>query len=270
MEFSVANTKEEMGKLAAQTAAGFLTAAIAKKGVARLVLSTGASQFAFFDALLSDAPLAQGVDWGKVEVFHLDEYIGLPESHAASFRKYLKERFTSKVALKKAALKAAHFIDGQGDVAGHIAELSAEINKAPVDLAMVGIGENAHIAFNDPPADFDTVESFIVVNLDERCKKQQVSEGWFASVQEVPKQAITMTVFQIMKANAIISVVPGKNKAEAVRDTLCAGKVTPKIPATKLREHNCWHLFLDKESAALLPAANLPAALLPAAKVPAK
>ena len=244
MQFSIAKSQTEMGKRAAETAARLLREAITQKGGARLVLSTGASQFSFFEALLSEQ-----VDWSKVEMFHLDEYIDLPESHPASFRKYLKERFTSRVTLK-----AAHFVNTEGDVAGSIASLSAELRKAAIDVAMIGIGENAHIAFNDPPADFDSQESYMIVKLDSRCKRQQVAEGWFPSEEAVPPQAVTMTVSQIMKSKTIISVVPGRNKAEAIRSVLCAPAVTNQVPATKLRDHGSWYLYIDEEASALLPA----------------
>jgi len=241
MKIVVGKDVEEMGALAAELTAGKLRKAIAEKGEARLILSTGASQFTLFNHLV-----AKDLPWDKVIMFHLDEYVGLPESHGASFRKYLKERFINIVRPKHAFL-----VDGEADVKTVIDELTREIRKAPVDLALIGIGENAHIAFNDPPADFNTKESFFVVNLDEGCKKQQVGEGWFAGLDDVPNQAITMTVHEIISAEMIISCVPGKRKAAAIRDTLSAPSVTNMIPATKLREHKDWHLFLDKESASL-------------------
>lgn len=179
-------------------------------------------------------------------MFHLDEYVSLPESHPASFRKYLKERFVSKVPLK-----AAYFVDGEGDVAGNIAALSRELKKEPVDVGVIGIGENGHIAFNDPPADFDTEEAYKIVDLDERCKKQQVGEGWFADVDSVPKQAITMCVKQILSCRHIISAVPHNVKSEAILHTVTK-PVTPDVPATILKMHPDWRLFLDSQSAARL------------------
>lgn len=238
MIICVSKTAEELGKQAAACIAAFLNEAIAKKGRARLILSTGASQFATIDALVQE-----NVHWNKVEMFHLDEYVGLSESHIASFRKYLKERFASKVALKK-----AWYVNGEGDVQANIAALSAELEKEPVDVGVIGIGENAHIAFNDPPADFTTQASYMVVNLDERCKKQQVGEGWFKTVEDVPQQAITMTVSRILKCGHIVSCVPHAVKAEAVRKTL-SGKVSPQIPATILKTHPDWRLFIDSASA---------------------
>ena len=229
------------GKAAAAYAAKVLNDAIAEKGNARIVLSTGASQFDLFQALVKAS-----VDWNKVEMFHLDEYVGLSESHPASFRKYLKERFSGKVNLKN-----TFFIDGEADVGNTINRLTREIRKEPVDLALIGIGENAHIAFNDPPADFDTKDAFIVASLDEACKKQQVGEGWFARPEDVPAKAITMTVHEIMKSKVIISFVPYKVKAKAVKDTL-ENELTNQIPATVLKSHPDYTLFLDKDSASLL------------------
>ena len=179
-------------------------------------------------------------------MFHLDEYVNLPESHPASFRRYLKERFTSQVKLK-----SVYFVNGEGDIKENIRQLTAEIRKEPIDLALVGIGENAHIAFNDPPADFATKEAYIVVNLDQKCKEQQVGEGWFPSVEEVPKQAISLTVYQIMQSKVIVSAVPHQVKAYAIKLTL-ENELTNLIPATKLREHPNVNLFIDEESASLV------------------
>ena len=241
MKVKVFKNSEELGKAAASYSAEILNKAIKEKGEARLVLSTGASQFDTLKALIEE-----DVDWSKVEMFHLDEYIGLSESHPASFRKYLKERFTSKVPLKK-----AHFVDGEGNVQERIKLLTNEIRKAPVDLALIGIGENTHIAFNDPPADFDTKEAYIIVNLDDACKRQQVGEGWFPTVNDVPGQAISMSVYQIMQSKVIVSCVPYKAKAKAVKLVL-ENDVTNTIPATMLKRHPNWTLFLDSDSAALV------------------
>ena len=241
MKITVGKNVDEMGSLAAELAAGKMLRAIAEKGSARIVLSTGESQFAVIKHLVT-----KELPWDKVIMFHLDEYVGIPETHAASFRKYLKERFIDLVHPKK-----AFFVCGEGDIQSNITTLTNEIREAPIDLALIGIGENAHIAFNDPPANFAASEAYIIVNLDDTCKKQQVGEGWFAGIGDVPNQAISMTVHQIMLSDTIISCVPGKRKAQAIRDTLSAPSVTNMIPATKLREHKDWHLFLDKESASL-------------------
>lgn len=246
MKISIAKSPEKLGENAAVYCADILNMAIAQKGKARLILSTGASQFETLQALI-----AQDIDWSRVEMFHLDEYIGLPESHPASFRKYLKERFISRVNLK-----AAHLVNGEGDIRKTIDDLSQELLKEPVDLGLIGIGENGHIAFNDPPADFDTKDAYIVVNLDEKCKRQQVGEGWFATVDEVPAQAISMSVHRIMQCRAIVSCVPHKVKAQAVRQTL-ESELTNRIPATMLVRHEEVALFLDEASASELSAATL-------------
>lgn len=241
MKIKVLANAEELGGAAGEFSAKVLRKAIAEKGKARLLLSTGSSQFETLKALL-----AEDVQWSKVEMFHLDEYVGLPENHPASFRKYLKERVISQVSLKK-----AHLISGEGDILEQIRQLTEEIRREPIDLALIGIGENAHIAFNDPPADFQTKEAFIIVNLDQRCKEQQIGEGWFASLDEVPNQAISMTVHQIMQSQVIVSAVPHRVKADAIKRTLTS-EVTNMIPATKLKEHGNTTLFLDSESASLL------------------
>ncbi|MFD0712634.1 6-phosphogluconolactonase [Paenibacillus sp. GCM10027626] len=238
MELHVSATAEQAGAAAAAKTAEILRERIARQGKARIVLSTGASQFPFFEALAKHQ-----IEWNKVEMFHLDEYVGLPESHIASFRKYLKERF-----LSFAPVAQAHLVNGEGDVQGNVARLTAEIRKAPIDLALIGIGENAHIAFNDPPADFDTDLAYKVVDLDDACKAQQVGEGWFAGVNDVPKQAITMTVRQILNSTTIISCVPHAVKANAIRNTLQDG-VTAQVPASILKTHADWWLFLDETSA---------------------
>ena len=239
MNIYVVKTPKELGACAASRAAGLLRETIYKKGSARLLLSTGASQFETISHLVKEK-----VDWSKVEMFHLDEYVGLPEKHKASFRAYLKKRFTSKVQLK-----AAHFVNGEGDVNTTIAALNKEIAKAPIDVGIIGIGENAHIAFNDPPADFEIKKSFFLVKLDKKCKQQQVREGWFASEAEVPPTAITITPYAIMKCRHIISSVPFSVKADAIQNTLTK-KVDPRIPASILKTHPDWHLYLDRESAA--------------------
>lgn len=241
MEVKILENSVKLGEAAAKQAGEVIAKAISAKGRARIVLSTGASQFDFFKAFIQSE-----VDWGKVEMFHLDEYAGLPESHPASFRKYLKERFVGLVPLKH-----TYFVNGEGDVSENIRRLSEEIRKEPVDLALIGIGENAHIAFNDPPADFATLEAYIIVNLDEACKSQQVGEGWFATLDDVPKQAITMTVHQIMQSEVIISCVPHEVKAKAVKLTL-DNDVTDQIPATMLKKHPAWTLYLDQKSASLM------------------
>ncbi len=238
MTVNVLPTPQELGRAAAKKISAGLNKAIEQKGAARLLLSTGASQFETISALIDE-----DVDWTKVEMFHLDEYVGLPESHPASFRKYLKERFTGRVSLK-----AAHFVNGEGDVAANIKALEDELKKAPIDVGVIGIGENGHIAFNDPPADFDCEEAFFVVELDEKCKRQQVGEGWFAGIDDVPQKAVTMTVKQILSCKTVVSCVPHAVKAEAVKNTLTT-PLSPAVPASVLKTHPDWHLYLDKASA---------------------
>lgn len=238
MELRICKNSEQLGKSAAEYVAQVLRECIAQKGGARIALSTGASQFDTIKALVEQP----GIQWNLVEMFHLDEYVDLPETHGASFRKYLKERFVNRVA----PLKAAHFVDGTPE---GIAKLTEEIRKAPIDIGLIGIGENAHIAFNDPPADFDTKEAYIVVNLNERCKQQQMGEGWFPTIDDVPKQAVSMTAYQIMQCKKIVSCVPYKVKAEAIENTLKAKEVTNLIPATLLKTHPDMILYLDEDSA---------------------
>lgn len=230
-------TAQDLGVAAAKLTAQKLNEAIANQGSARIILSTGASQFETLSALIQE-----NVDWSKVEMFHLDEYVNLPESHPASFRKYLKERFVSKVNLK-----AAYFVDGDHP-AEAIKSLTEEITKAPIDVALIGVGENAHIAFNDPPADFDTKESYIIVNLDEKCRMQQVGEGWFENMDAVPKQAISMTCYRIMQSKCIISAVPHKVKANAIK-LMMENDLTNTVPATLLKTHGDMNLFVDENSA---------------------
>lgn len=240
INISVSKTAAENGRKAAIKTAELIDKAIAEKGHARIILSTGASQFEMFENLVR-----QDVDWSKVEMFHLDEYVDLPETHIASFRKYLKERFVNIVHPG-----AAHFV-GEGDVKKNIEELTRELRKEVVDVGLIGIGENGHIAFNDPPADFEATEAYRVVNLDHKCRMQQVGEGWFATEDDVPKQAISMLPKQIMACKAIVSVVPHKVKAKAVYDTITQ-PVNNMVPATLLKTHPEWYLFIDDDAASML------------------
>ncbi len=237
IHIDISSNAEELGKRAAEKIAMFLNNAIKEKGEARIILSTGMSQFTTLSALVKE-----DVDWTKVEMFHLDEYVGIDENHGASFRKYLKERFISLVPLK-----AYHLVDGEES----IEPLTEELRKKPVDVGVIGIGENGHIAFNDPPADFLTDEAYKVVSLDEKCRTQQVGEGWFRTLSEVPEKAITMCPRQIMAAEHIVSAVPYKVKAEAVYNTLTK-PVQDTIPATLLKTHQDWSLFLDSDSASMV------------------
>ena len=239
MEIRICQDKVALGKSAAKYTAELLREAIAKKGFARIILSTGASQFDTLSALV-----LEDVDWSRVDMFHLDEYVGLPETHGASFRKYLKERFVAKLPV---ALRSANFVDGTEEC---IKELTKKLRESEIDVGLIGIGENTHIAFNDPPADFNTRESYIIVNLDEACRRQQLGEGWFATLDDVPRQAVSMTTYRIMQCRHIISCVPYAVKADAVEKTLKTNETTPKVPATLLKEHENFTLYIDADSAA--------------------
>ncbi len=244
METHIFATKEQMGSAAAGAAAAGIRDAIAQREQANLILATGASQFEMLENLVA----AKGIDWSKVVMFHLDEYIGLGPDHPASFRKYLRERFAEKVGV----LKAAHFVDGDAeDPAQECERLGTLIQAHPIDVACIGIGENGHLAFNDPPADFETEEPYLVVQLDERCRRQQLGEGWFETLEQVPAQAISMSIRQILKSNQLVVTVPDRRKAEAVRNAL-EGPVTPECPASILREHANCSMFLDEPAGALL------------------
>jgi glucosamine-6-phosphate deaminase len=233
--------KVALGRAAAARAATAMRDAISSKGKVRIIVATGASQFEFLDALTSSA----NIDWQKVEMFHLDEYIGLPENHPASFRKYLRERLISKTGITN-----YHFLEG-GEAQEVIAQVGALLQSAPVDVAFVGIGENGHLAFNDPPADFEARDPYLIVTLDEPCRRQQVGEGWFSELAEVPRQAISMSVRQILQASEIIAVVPDARKAHAVKES-CEAEISPLVPASILRSHPQTTLFLDRDSASLL------------------
>jgi glucosamine-6-phosphate deaminase len=235
-----------MSMAAARHAATALRTAIQSRGLVRIVAATGASQFDFLEALTA----APSLDWTRVEMFHLDEYVGLPIDHPASFRKYLLERL-----IRKTGITRYHLLDGEHDAARVAADIGQEIGRAPVDVAFVGIGENGHLAFNDPPADFTTDRPYLIVALDDACRRQQVGEGWFASVDEVPSQAISMSVRQILKSREIICVVPDARKAQAVKACI-DGEISPMAPASILRMHANVTVYLDRDSAALLTPAS--------------
>lgn len=241
MKIEIYDTKEALGRAAARQGSRLINEAISKKGAANIIVATGASQFEMLEELRSCE-----VDWSRVTAFHLDEYIGIPETHPASFRKYLKERFVDHVAIGQ-----FHYVNGETDPREECNRLNALIGRHPIDVAFVGIGENAHLAFNDPPADFQTGEPYIVVSLDEACRKQQFGEGWFPSVEEVPEQAISMSIQQILKSGSIICSVPDRRKAEAVKAAV-EGAVSPEIPASILSGHRDTWLYLDRESSSLL------------------
>lgn len=242
MEIKVFDTKLALGQAAARDAAKIINEAIDERDAAYVIAATGASQFDFLDALVQEK-----IDWAKVVFFHLDEYVGLPQSHPASFRLYLKERLAGRLHAK-----AFHFLDGEADdVQEECRRVGDLIAQQTIDVAFVGIGENGHLAFNDPPADFDTEEPYIVVNLDEACRRQQVGEGWFKSINEVPRQAISMSIKQILKSRNILCIVPDRRKAEAVRASVEL-EVSPLRPASILQQHESVTLYLDCYSSTLL------------------
>lgn len=236
-------TKAEMAQAAADRAAGWLREALARQGQAVFVAATGASQFEFLDYLTR----APGIDWARTTMFHLDEYAGLPDTHPASFRRYLRERLVERVRLGQ-----VHWIAGDApDLDAEIRRLNGLIAARPVDAAFVGIGENGHLAFNDPPADFAIEDPYILVDLDEACRRQQLGEGWFPTLEDVPARAVSMSIRQILRARAIVCTVPDRRKALAVRDCL-AGPVTPLHPASILQTHARVDVYLDEEAAGLL------------------
>ncbi len=244
MDKFIYKTKQQMATAAAAAAAEQIRYAIQQKDQTSIVLATGASQFEVLENLVKQ----KGIDWSQVVMFHLDEYIGLGIQHPASFRKYLKERFIDKVG----KLKAVHFIDGDApDCQNECYRLSQIITRHPIDLTMAGIGENGHLAFNDPPADFETEQAYIIVNLDQKCRQQQLSEGWFESIDDVPKKAISMSIRQIIKSACLIVSVPDKRKAEAAKAAI-EGAVTNLCPASILQQHQNCKIFLDENAASLL------------------
>ena len=243
MLLRVFNDRVASGQAAALQAAAAIRRAITERGSARIIAATAASQLEFLDALTN----APGIDWSKVEAFHLDEYIGLPISHPGSFRKMLLEQL-----VRKTGIANYHLLDGDAsDPTKVVSRVGKQLASLPVDIAFLGIGENGHIAFNDPPADFQTEEPYIIVNLDEACRQQQVGEAWFADISQVPKQAISMSVRQILKAKEILAVVPGPRKAQAVKACF-EGAISPMAPASILRAHPNATVYLDRDSAALL------------------
>ena len=244
MNITVSKNKNRTGADAADKGAELIKAAIKENGSAAIVLATGTSQFEMLSSLIQQ----KGIDWSKVTVFHLDEYIGLSAEHPASFRKYLKERFADKIP----NLKKFHYINGENSLpAEECSRLGQEISGVQIDTAFIGIGENGHLAFNDPPADFETEEPYIIVKLDEACRLQQLGEGWFSYEKEVPVSAISMSVRQIMKSRSIIVTVPDRRKAVAVQSAL-EGEINKLCPASILQSHPDCSVFLDPDSASKL------------------
>jgi len=241
MEVIISESKEVLGATAAFKGAQFIQKSIEENGRANIIVATGASQFEMLNELIQ-----KNIDWSKVYCFHLDEYIGMTIEHPASFRKYLKERFVEKVNPKE-----FHYVNGDVNPTEECERLNNIIAQYPIDVAFVGIGENGHLAFNDPPADFDIEEPYIIVNLDEACRKQQMGEGWFNSLEDVPEQAISMTIQQILKSKNIICSVPDARKSNAAKNAI-EGEITPMLPSSILQKHDSTWIYLDKESATLL------------------
>ena len=229
---------------ASKHAATILRQAIAERGEARIIAATGASQIDFVESLIAQPD----IDWSRVEMYHLDEYVGLSVDHPASFRRYLLDRL-----IKPAGIKRYHLLDGETDPEAVCREVGAALQSGPIDVAFAGIGENGHIAFNDPPANFETEAPYLVVDLDEACRRQQLGEGWFPTFEDVPKQAITLSVQQLMKVKQVITVVPDERKAAAAKACL-EGPISPDAPASILRQHAGNHFYFDKAAASLLSA----------------
>jgi glucosamine-6-phosphate deaminase len=247
MDVHVYDTKADMGEAAAIQAAASLRDAIARRGRAHVIAATGASQFEFLDRLVT----MPGIDWARTVFFHLDEYVGVPDTHPASFRKYLRERIVDRVHPA-----AFHFIAGDAaDPAAECRRVGDLIARQPIDVAFVGIGENGHLAFNDPPADFETTVPYLVVDLDEACRRQQLGEGWFLSLEDVPRRAISMSIQQVLQSREILCIVPDARKARAVKDCL-EGAVDPMHPASILQRHPRTTVFLDAAAASLLARAR--------------
>lgn len=248
MNIVICRDAKDLGRRAAEEAAERIRQAIARRGEARIIVATGASQFDVLAALVA----APGIDWPQVVGFHLDEYLGVPMSHPASFRGYLKQRLVDRVPLG-----AFHYIDGESYPEAECRRVGQLIGAQPVDVALVGIGENGHLAFNDPPANFQTERPYLVVELDEACRRQQLGEGWFPTLNDVPRRAISMSIRQIMRSEAIVCSVPDRRKAEAVRATV-EDPVSPRTPASILRQHPRATLYLDPPAASMLSPCPVP------------
>lgn len=244
MDIQLSRSKKDLGCQAAEYGAAAILKAIAERGSANIIIATGASQFEVIEHLVDQ----DEIHWPAVTVFHLDEYVGLPITHPASFRLYLWKRFVSKLPMP---LKAFHYLDGEHEAEEEAARVSQILARHPIDVAFVGIGENGHLAFNDPPADFDTQQPYLVVDLDEDCRKQQLGEGWFPTLADVPTRAISMSIQQILKSQRIVCSVPDERKAQAVRSCI-EGPVTNQAPASILQQHDDCTIFLDAPAASRL------------------
>lgn len=241
MEIIISETKQILGKKAAQLGAELIRKSILENGEANIIVATGASQFEMLGELVKE-----DIDWSKVRGFHLDEYIGISELHPASFRNYLKSRLVDIVSPME-----FNYVNGSDNPNEECARLEKIITNHPIDVAFVGIGENSHLAFNDPPADFETDSAYLIVELDEACRQQQMGEGWFPTISDVPKQAISMSIKQIMKSKSIICSVPDLRKADAVKKMI-QNEISPAVPASVLRNHPATWLYLDKDAASMI------------------
>lgn len=244
MKIDIAHDSRELGRRAAAYGSNLIREAISARGYANVILATGASQFETLGSLVE----SPGIDWRLVRCFHLDEYVGLPITHPASFRRYLKERFCDRLPTGPASF---HYLNAEGDAAAECRRVGAILREHPIDVAFIGIGENGHLAFNDPPADFHTEEPYLVVELDEACRRQQLGEGWFPTFDDVPKRAISMSIRALLKSAAIVCSVPDTRKAHAVAEAI-EGRLTPELPASILRLHRHTALYLDEAAASRL------------------
>jgi glucosamine-6-phosphate deaminase len=241
MQVEICSDKKSLGARAAAAAADAIKRALVDRGEANIIVATGASQFDTIASLVQ----VPGIRWDRVTAFHLDEYVGMPITHPASFRAYLWKRFVSKLDLPLAAF---HYVEADRDPHAECERLSTLIRSKPIDVALVGIGENGHLAFNDPPADFETEAAYLVVNLDEACRRQQMGEGWFKTLGDVPQQAISMSIRQIMKSKIILASVPDARKAAAAKASI-EGPVSPTAPASIMQRHKATTIYLDPASA---------------------
>ncbi len=247
MFIKIAQNSQGVGNFSGSLAAMHLRELLQNQPRARLVVATGSSQFEVLEHLTS----AEDIDWPRVDGFHLDEYIGLDRAHPASFYGYLAKRFVDLVPIG-----SFHFLNGNTDSAKVVAEATRLWSQAPIDLALIGIGENGHLAFNDPPADFQTTEVYHIVTLDEACRRQQVGEGWFPHLDYCPRQAISMTIHAIFQSKKIICSVPDGRKANAVALTV-DGPISSMVPASILQKHGDVTLVLDDSSAVKLSPGTL-------------
>lgn len=239
MKLDISRNPVELGQKLAQRMGDIMCAKIAARGEINIILASAASQIEMLKNLVKD----ERIDWSKVTMFHLDEYIGIDADHPARFANFLKERFLAHVP----PLKETFLINSTGDPHEEVRRLNAAAQGRTIDLACIGVGENAHIAFNDPPADFEIEDPFLIVTLDEVCRQQQLAEGWFKTLDDVPKTAISMSARYIMRSETIVAPVPGPRKADAIRATF-EGPITNMVPCTILQQHPDCTIYCDHDS----------------------